>query len=410
MNSLISIEPHQLSGMKYSVIGSGGFTRALIVGLIELNLTLPEVVISTSDDNLKEIEGIPVMPLKKTPQSCFNHVVLGSDVYQIKLMNDVESESYHLDDIATEFYDIADYVVSRLIGVERKLLPIKPLNKPYVVFISLSHSVCINKWLNNFVSFLEKKGVDIIICHPLSKVEDELFVGAEFVFTWTGITEIFSTMKQRLNVLEVSLTYAECGFFPQGDYFYFDKSGVNASSQLMDDPLTWVDEKQLNAVQVSKKSIFKDRESVDKGWVFVPLQIESDSNIQLFSKFTNGMQEYIDFICAEYPNENIVFKAHPKDVYSATYHCQSGRFSTEDTLDLIAGATFVRGINSSVLFEAALFGKEVIADGNCLLNHPCGNKNVVLAAIIARQFSIKENDFSIDKLKTFSYFDTSMME
>ena len=410
MNFLTSIEPCQLKNMKYSIVGTGGFTKTLIEGLLALKITLPEVILSTSKGGVDDIYGITVIPLSEAEQRNLRSIVLGSDVHQVSLIKQVLNIANNVNNIIPIFYNIADFVVSRLANITSKVLLKNPRDKPYVVMITVSHSTCIDKWLNNFVEYLEKKGLDIVICHPLNQVKDSIFTEAEFVFTWTGITEIFSQIKEQLAKLSIKLTYAECGFFPQSQFFYFDKSGVNALSQLMNDSLAWVGEKELQSLDVYKKSVFGERERKNQGWIFVPLQIESDSNIQLFSNFTNGMQEYIDFICEQYPNQDIIFKAHPKDVYSTKYHCQFGRFSTEDTLDLIAGAKLVRGINSSVLFEAALFDKTVISDGHSLLNHECGNTDVVLAAMLARQFNVTDIVFSLDKLKKFSHFNSIYME
>ena len=48
-------------------------------------------------------------------------------------------------------------------------------------------------------------------------------------------------------------------------------------------------------------------------YIFIPLQLGDDSNIQLHSRFVNGMQEFINYIEACYPDDCLVFKKHPRD-------------------------------------------------------------------------------------------------
>jgi hypothetical protein len=56
---------------------------------------------------------------------------------------------------------------------------------------------------------------------------------------------------------------------------------------------------------------------------------------------------------------------------------------------LILGSKLVHWINSTVLFEAALIGKPVIAEGECLLNHPYQDMDTVTAAIVASQYPVR---------------------
>ena len=145
-------------------------------------------------------------------------------------------------------------------------------------------------------------------------------------------------------------------------------------------------------------------ETASEDYIFVPLQIESDSNIQRHSRFSNGMQEFIDFIESYYKTEKIVFKAHPLDTKASSYRLRKGIWSSASSLDLIMHAKCVHGINSSVLSEAALYGVPVIAEGDCLLKAHDNQQEKLIAAIIARQFNTNETHFDAKKLSRFTNF------
>jgi hypothetical protein len=54
------------------------------------------------------------------------------------------------------------------------------------------------------------------------------------------------------------------------------------------------------------------------------------------------------------------------------------------TQSLALGADEAFGINSTVLFEAALAKKKVITNGKCLLNHPCTDMQKLFAALVRK--------------------------
>ena len=166
--------------------------------------------------------------------------------------------------------------------------------------------------------------------------------------------------------------------------------------------MSWLTAQDIDVAQHYREQLFLERQSQDKGYVFVPLQIASDSNIQNHSRFVDGMQQYINFVLSKHDAKKVIFKVHPKDQYADSYQFYGAGLSSADTLDLIADATLIRGINSSVLFEAALFGKQVKADGDCLLNNNSADALKVVQAMIARQYRTTEFEPEQAKLARFS--------
>ena len=153
----------------------------------------------------------------------------------------------------------------------------------------------------------------------------------------------------------------------------------------------------------------QDNTRVGAGYIFIPLQVPSDSNVLNHSQFTQGMQPFIDFIEAQYSKQNLVFKPHPKDRLSHTYRYSHGKVSSEDTMQLCAHADIVHGINSSVLYEAALLGKKVIVEGDCLLKKHISQVDRLLAAMCYRQFTVTDTYFDLGKLQAFSFISPSLL-
>lgn len=398
MMQLEQLALKDLHSLNYSVVGNGGFMRRLLELLQIKSIAPPRYILSTNNTT-GMIHDIPIVLLENVSLDQLTHVVLGSDVFQIELMSKV-------DKIAPDcrFIDVADEVQSSNLNITPFPLARKPNGKPYVLFVALAHSGPMRLWLENFSRWLDSQGLSIVAQHPLSSIDDSLIQNAAFLLIWNGATQHFEKILQQAKRLNQEPTYIECGFFPQLKHFYFDRNGVNLDSQLMKDKLDWLNDHDLMQVKQYRQALFGNiPHDTDDDYIFIPLQIESDSNIQLHSRFQHGMQEYIDFIASQHPEQRLVFKPHPKDTESDRYNTHHGIISHDDTLTLIAHSSLVRGINSSVLFEAALFGKLVLSDGESLLNHPCGDHQRIIAAMLARQYQVDETHFHINKLSRFSH-------
>jgi hypothetical protein len=70
----------------------------------------------------------------------------------------------------------------------------------------------------------------------------------------------------------------------------------------------------------------------------------------------------------------------------------------------------VHGINSSVLYEAALLGKPVCIEGDCLLKRHIKQIDKLLAAMYYRQFNVLDRCFDAAKLKQFSFVEPDLLE
>lgn len=381
MHKVIVLSEKELKKHSYAIIGTGGFTEKLLSIISNMRVNSPVVF----DAAMPELA-------KNAPE----YLILGTDTFQLEIIN---RWGKHLSD-KQKFIDVSDIVWSKLDGFNLNI------NDRHgtadILFCGMTPALSENKWLKQVRAEFQRAGLSWRYLHPLEAEQEYLLKKAKSVLIWNGSQPIFADFLNRCKSYNVPITYVECGFFPQKEHFYFDKFGVNLASQLASDPMHWLTDIDFKRVEDYKKKLFGRRVNRDNGYIFVPLQIASDSNIQNNSRFKNGMQEYIDFIHDVHPLNKVIFKVHPKDNAGSKYRFYQSKKSDADTLDLISGASLVRGINSSVLFESVLFGKEICMDGQSLLNQDKVNPSKIIAAMLARQYRVDEFSLSREKLMRFS--------
>ncbi|CAG8999587.1 MAG: hypothetical protein CENE_01566 [Candidatus Celerinatantimonas neptuna] len=399
MMQVRSIGFDDLDGQPYQILGTGGFTLELLSQLKAHHQPLPISILNPHDGGVTDMEGIAVVGLAQIQPDL--PIVLGSDVFQPQLIGHLQRVGI----LQATLWDLSDIVQCVRQHQPQVALSRENMTSRYMVMFTVGASVPISAWMGNFRAWLNGRGIELIARHPLDLADDHFLKNAQGLLAWNGSSPLFDPLKTQLQRLGLSLTYAECGFFPQKEHFYFDRAGVNLASQLWIDDLSWLEKRHEMLCCERRNALFGDLTLVDKGYLFVPLQIESDSNIQLYSRFKQGMQEYIDWIAIQEPDLPILFKPHPKDPNPERYQMPAnGTLTSDDTLMLIAQSSRVRGITSSVLFEAALLGKEVSCDGQSLLNHPYGTPLQVVTALISRQYHREETEFLDERFERFTHF------
>lgn len=244
---------------------------------------------------------------------------------------------------------------------------------------------------NHFLSvgrnMVELSALDLASLNSLNNLEH--------AFIWNGQREFFRPLQNYLKNRGIPVTYLEAGFFPQCDYVYLDRRGVNQKCMLMDDDLSWIEASHLEKIRRVKESFLAGFRHLAAEYILVPLQVPDDANVINCSRFTSGMQEFIDYICDYYgQDETILFKEHPKDPNCGSYDFHGHRVSDRPFPELLPYAKRVHGITSSTLYEAALAGIEVISEGDSLLNRHPDNQEKMLAAMIDRQFQTGTKDLS----------------
>ena len=179
---------------------------------------------------------------------------------------------------------------------------------------------------------------------------------------------------------KIKFVYCEHGWLPQNVTFSIDKLGSNGSSS--------VTLRSNFPVKPTMQPVFNKREQYNKAakpvnakdYLYVPLQLNTDTKITKYSPHFKDMANFISHISKLFPGEKIIVKAHPKDTPNnlSKYRDLCNKLiNVKFVMDKnnIGWCKYAKGviaINSTVINEALVFNKPVMTFG---LN-TFSNKNV----------------------------------
>lgn len=144
--------------------------------------------------------------------------------------------------------------------------------------------------------------------------------------------------------------------------YYNDKKIVSYKEKELD----------VRVAHKSKRHLSETVKDNNKEYIFVPFQVDFDSQVVLNSPWINSMEMFWSLLTSVVskindPDLYFVIKEHPSDprIY-AEYHGQDNRilFSTDSTEFLIRNAKAVITLNSSVGLETLMLEKKLIVLGN----------------------------------------------
>lgn len=197
----------------------------------------------------------------------------------------------------------------------------------------------------------------------------------EKIFIWNGQHEHlqdFMEIAKRNNGHD--FIYMECGWFPQKGTIYFDKKGVNAASSIAHEKNLEICGQQLQELETWRMQFLDNPDTKAppqsrQNFIFLPLQVETDTNITLYSPF-KSMQGFLDYVSRWIPEEfSLVVRPHP--LSETDISAQSNPRFLIDTQspasELISASSMVIGINSTMLLESLMYKKQVIAFGDGFL-------------------------------------------
>lgn len=374
----------------WCIIGEGEAQKKICRFMNDRGVAPPSIIYKNSSEFITEVKhGLYYGP---------SIVVIGSSM-RYEIAKAIYKECRDIDNIMDlKFFDFSPYV-----GIgnteEWNAYALKKLDViPQIVIIDSCYNEHCSYWMSNLIAEVKRQGFSVSIIHPWQKYQFFILKSAISIVMWNGsIPILFDCVKRYIHSIGKKFLYAECGFFPQKEYFYLDRMGINFNRELATDDLGWVSDSHYQRLVDLREQFFENVNpfKLEHDYVFCPLQLPDDSNIMMNSQFHHGMQDFIDYINEFYQNSHlkVVFKPHPKDFNSYSYDFGNAIVVHEDSRSLILGAERIHGINSTVIFEAALAGKDIYCEGNCLLEHPCLKNDKILAAIISSQSSIHSVDY-----------------
>lgn len=195
----------------------------------------------------------------------------------------------------------------------------------------------------------------------------------------------------------------EMAWFPQNENLYASYKGVNFKSDIIDHKPSQISENQKVVLDNWRSRNYPQylNPVTTPKTVFVPLQVDTDTTIKLYSPFCD-MREFIQFIESWVPDDyNIIVKLHPKADYNYLLHSTRQSLSfveSMDVSDLIASSEYVVGINSTVLLEGMLAYKKVIAFGQGVYS----GKGVIIEADKSADFP-REHNPDYDRINDYLY-------
>ena len=171
-------------------------------------------------------------------------------------------------------------------------------------------------------------------------------------------------------------SFLESGWFPQKNTYYSDPQGVNAASSISratPAPLSPSQTSEIKKWKALYRQSYGAPKSCDNGYYFVPLQLETDTNITLFSPFKR-MKALLQWVIDNTdPVRPIVVRPHPlSDINNEEFNRLNDRIYVDGNTPLqklIAESHAVIGINSTVLLESLIFEKPTIALGRGIFQH-----------------------------------------
>jgi len=382
LDKIVPVTFAELCGKTVGLFGTGGYAKRIVH---ESGVTVSSVIdYASHDENHQSALGNRWC----LPQQARGDIVLatGNGSYQFNQL------------LALSHADINQIGMVYVIDEHRAL---RQLNQscPQETVILFEHADGVARHAKHLCGvrrYVEQQGKTLVSLCPIMLGYYRQYHTCQNVLIWNGQRPLYEIVDHYMpNIVP---TFVEYGFFPQSQYVYFDRQGVNQKCSLMTDSLDWINERHLSALARLKNTFLNDFTHKEPEYILVPLQVPDDANIVNSSRFINGMQEFIDYIDNYYPKDvSVVFKAHPKDPHRHSYNYRNRQVSEQPFMSLLERASLVHGITSSTLYEALLAGVKVISEGNSLINVHQHQVEKLLAAMVDRQVLTDSVDLD-DKL------------
>lgn len=195
-------------------------------------------------------------------------------------------------------------------------------------------------------------------------------MNAALVCIWNGKQLGSSLMTELCESRGIPKFHLEWGMLPQSETYFVDPNGFCGDSILNTD-LSWVNDQDIQTYKQLQKQLQEEYTVQDDGYILVPLQRSTDSQILYYTKY-NNMTQFIEEVQNMYPNIKIMIKPHPREPNIALNFDTTNTIiknPSTDFLELASKASVVVGLTSTSLYEAAILGKKVVSLGD----HPLAN-------------------------------------
>lgn len=251
-------------------------------------------------------------------------------------------------------------------------------------------------WLKGLEAFLLHNNCKVYFLESTDEACFKSFLlenKIDYAYIWNGEYPIAKKLKKICAEMGVVYSILECAFFPQKEFFIIDTMGINATSSLMLDDLSWINDEHYTKLAQLKNSYLNGLKWTPTDFILIPLQLDYDTNITVNSSF-KSMQEAIDFFDVKYRKSKIVYKTHPLDEKRNLYTSKNQIIKEGSFLEIARFAKEVVGINSTCLLESSLMGIPTKNYGRYFLSGIGDNLQKLLAALVDKQIPINTLEIS----------------
>jgi hypothetical protein len=258
----------------------------------------------------------------------------------------------------------------RILGFTISNEHIEEMWMPVVNFLGMDYRFVCKRPLGFHSKFENKYPVDLNKFTQFDWIDnpERLFKNIEtfkphILLLHNGAHPVYQSVIKELKLrFDIPILYSELGWFPQNDHIYFDRRGTNGASSL--------------AKMGPVSSFVADDENHEedlKMVVFVPLQLDNDTNLKIFSpRFRTG-RSFLSYVIEQLPEECLIhIKPHPLD---RNYH-QYKDFSSDrvfvheietEVKEILPMVGHVIGINTTVLVEALDYPVNIYHCGEAII-------------------------------------------
>lgn len=206
----------------------------------------------------------------------------------------------------------------------------------------------------------------------LQKLEQ---LNPDFLLVWNGdfddeLRGCQPELIKKIQTMGIKVVFAEHGWLPQKGTFTLDNKGTNGGSEHIPKESLGEEicESSVMALLDHYRQFVVDVPVSD--YVFIPLQISSDTQIVKYSPHFKDMKRFVRFVVKRFPKSKKVFKVHPKDpdrhkLVAFINKCGAKSIAVDDANPIAWGyhSKMILAINSTLVNELLVFNKKIITFG-----------------------------------------------
>lgn len=188
----------------------------------------------------------------------------------------------------------------------------------------------------------------------------------DLIILWNDMKWHQYVIKKLAFKMGIKTAFFENGALP--NTVTFDRKGVNFNNSIPRNEQFYLDRSKESSHTGKERSLV----SLEQGYIFIPFQVDYDTQIISHSPWVKNMEELyfiVERLLPSLPEKvKVIIKEHPKSARNYEYlHSRNPRIifeNTKETNSLILNSEMVITVNSTVGLESVIKDKPVLVLGN----------------------------------------------